>query len=74
MYYEEIFYHFVNKIARHGLTIKVKVQRCNSVRTLVHKKWSSSFVCSWEYITRVSGRMNYGQNTIFMTLTSQLVQ
>lgn len=34
MYYGEIFYHFVNKIAQHGLTIEVKVQRCNLVRTL----------------------------------------
>lgn len=34
MFYGEIFYHFVNKITRHG-PIELKVQHCNTVRFIL---------------------------------------
>lgn len=72
MFYGEIFYHFVNKITRHG-TIELKVQHCNTVRFILSGA-SPLFVPEIILAYPSVWGINHGQNTIFMTLTSQLVQ
>lgn len=74
MYYGEIFYHFVNKNAPDGPTIKSKSSIVS--RSGLKFIWSGAIpVFVLEIILpQCLGGINYGQNTIFMALTSQLVQ